>query len=183
VSATLALPSWAVVKPARAEHIARVVALARGWAGAMSVGPGETRRWERAALLHDALRDATPEQLQRYTPRGDWPPALWHGPAAAAAAAAGGETDAGVLSAIRYHSVGYREWDACGRILFLADYLEPGRTTDRAELDALAARAPRELDAVVRDVTARRIAHLLRVHKPVRTETWELWNSLVAAAS
>lgn len=179
---TLALPQWAVVTGQRAAHIARVAGLAAEWARAMGVSAAEAARWERAALLHDALRDAPPEVLARHTPQDGWPLKVWHGPAAAAAAAAHGETDAGVLDAVRFHTVGYAGWDACGRVLFLADYLEPGREHDRAALDALAARVPGDLDGVLRDVTARRIGWLLRHARPLRRETWELWNSLAAGA-
>ncbi len=177
------LPSWAVVTPRRREHIARVAALTQEWARAMGVSAGDATRWERAALLHDALRDATEAELARHAPRGDWPRTLWHGPAAAAAAAADGESDTGVLDAVRYHSIGCADWDDCGRVLFLADFLEPGRRHDRAALDAIAARVPRDLAGALRDVTARRLAYLVRHHKPVRRETWELWNSIVPDAA
>ena len=51
---------------------------------------------------------------------------------AAARAKADGEIDRGVLDAVRYHSVGLAEWDMVGRILYAADFLEPGREFDRA---------------------------------------------------
>jgi len=177
------LPSWAVVSPARAEHIARVAALTQTWARARQVGAAEAARWRRAAVLHDALRDAGPDVLARYTPQGDWPLKLWHGPAAAAAAQVHGETDEGIVAAVRYHSVGYAAWDECGRVVFLADYLEPGRDRDRAALDVLAARVAGDLVGVVREVTARRLRYLVEGGKPIRRETWELWNSLVAPAA
>jgi HD superfamily phosphohydrolase YqeK len=183
VTTGVALPSWAVVGEKRAAHIARVAALTQQWAAAMGVPAAEAARWERAAVLHDALRDAAPDVLARYVPRGDWPLKLWHGPAAAAAAQRDGEADQGILDAVRYHSVGFTGWDDCGRIVFLADYLEPGRTYDRAHLDALAARVPRDLAGVVRDVLARRIAHLVTSGNPVRPETMALWNQLAGAAS
>lgn len=177
------LPAWAVVSPPRAGHIARVEALLAGWAEARGVGVAEAARWRRAARLHDALRDATSRTLARHLPRGAWPKGVWHGPAAAAAAAAAGETDPGVLDAVRYHSVGFAEWDEVGRMLYLADYLEPGRTHERAALDAIAARVPSEPEAMLREVAARRIGWLLARGKPVMVQTWEFWNSLAAGDS
>ncbi len=53
------LPAWAVVSPRRAGHIGRVAALLAQWAAARGVAAQEEARWRRAALLHDALRDAT----------------------------------------------------------------------------------------------------------------------------
>jgi len=177
-SAAIELPSWAVVSEGRREHIGRVAALIEAWARARGVEAREAARWREAARLHDALRDAGPEELARWAPQGDWPLKLWHGPAAAGAAEAHGCTDRGILDAVRYHSVGFRGWDDAGRMLFLADYLEPGRTHDRAALDALAARVPREPDAVLRAVVERRIRWAEQSGKPVRPETRELWTSL-----
>ncbi len=68
MTAALELPSWAVVSPKRAEHIARVAALTQAWAIERAAGDAESLRWLRAAQLHDALRDAPAEQLLRYEP-------------------------------------------------------------------------------------------------------------------
>ena len=174
---SLALPPWAVVSAARRAHIARVVALVESWAAARAVDAAETVRWREAARLHDALRDAGPDELARWTPQDGWSPGLWHGPAAAAAAERHGCADRGILEAVRYHSVGWKEWDEAGRMLFLADYLEPGRTRERALLDTLAARVPAEPDAVFRDVVRRRLRWAERQGK-VRPETRALWESL-----
>ena len=111
----MSLPAWAQVSPERRAHIERVVALLGSWADAMRVDAQERDRWARAGWLHDALRDA---------PLGD---PLAHGPLAAARAATDGETDRGVLDAIRYHTIGFAGWDAVGKMLYLADFLEIGR--------------------------------------------------------
>lgn len=177
------MPPWAVVSPAREAHVARVAALLETWADAIGVPSAERARWRRAAVLHDALRDAGPETLARYAPQDGWPVKLWHGPAAAAAAERHGERDAGVLDAVRYHSVGYAGWDAAGRLLYLADFLEPGRTYLARERAAWAARVPAEPDRVLREVARQRLRWTIESGKPIREETWELWNHLVAADS
>jgi HD superfamily phosphohydrolase YqeK len=161
------LPPWAQVSPERRGHIERVAALVAEWADALGVPSAEGARWVRAAYLHDALRGA---------PRAT---ALGHGPAAADRAAETGEADRGVLDAVRYHTVGYAGWDDVGRMLYLADYLEPGRdrVADRPEL---AARVLRERDAVLRDVTHRRIEWVLRSGWPLVPETVSWWNALVS---
>jgi hypothetical protein len=81
------LPDWAVVSPARREHIARVAELAGRWALEMGVPESERNRWLRAVWLHDALRDAPEAELVRWA--ADAPAALElrHGPASAAHAA------------------------------------------------------------------------------------------------
>lgn len=164
----MSLPDWAVATPERRAHVARVVALIDQWAAEMRVPAHERARWSKAAWLHDALRDA---------PAAD---ELAHGPAAADRAAREGETDTGVLDAVRYHSLGYAGWDDVGRMLYLADYLEPGRSFDREGRAALAARVPAERNTVLREVTRRRIEWTVGSHWPLARETADFWNALVA---
>lgn len=162
------MPAWALVTARRRAHIARVAALLRTWAAEMGVTAAERARWVRAAWLHDALRDAP------------LPSEVAHGPAAAERAAADGERDPGVLDAVRYHTLGYAGWDAVGRMLYLADYLEPGRKRDAAERRALARRVPHERDQVLREVAAQRIAWVLASGRPLQQVTVTFWNSLAA---
>jgi HD superfamily phosphohydrolase YqeK len=160
------LPAWAVASPERRAHVARVAQLLETWAAAMRVPDSERDRWVRAAYLHDALRDA-PLHSKRA-----------HGPAAAERAAREGERDRGVLDAVRYHTIGYAGWDDVGRMLYLADFLEPGRTPD-PERDALAARVPHERDAVLKEVARRRVLWVLQSDWELPPETVDFWNSLV----
>jgi HD superfamily phosphohydrolase YqeK len=164
----MTIPFWAQMTPERRAHIDRVAALLGDWAEAMRVPSTERARWLKAAHLHDALRDA---------PLAD---PLAHGPAAADRAAREGETDRGVIDAARYHTVGYAGWDDVGRMLYLADYLEPGRNFDSAVRRALAGRVPGERDAVLREVAARRIEWVLRSGWPLHPETVKFWNTLVS---
>ena len=163
----MSLPAWAQVTPPRRSHVERVAALLGEWAGAMRVAPAERDRWLRAAWLHDALRDAPLKDL------------MAHGPAAAERAGQDGERDPGVLTAVRYHTIGYAGWDDVGRMLYLADFLEPGRDFDPDGRRALAARVPADRDAVLRDVARRRIEWVLRSGWPLLPETVAFWNALV----
>src|SRR5512135_3422451 len=156
------LPTWAVLTPERLAHVQRVAELAAAWAEAMGVPDSERRRWLRAVWLHDALRDAPVEELTRLAPGEPGPPELRHGPAAAARAEAEGERDRGVLDAVRYHSVGLADWDMVGRMLYCADFLEPGRSFDREERAELARRFPGSAPEVLREVARRRMAWLVR---------------------
>lgn len=166
MSATL--PPWAQVSAKRRAHIERVAGLIAEWADAMDVAARERGRWLKAAYLHDALRDA---------PLADQ---LAHGPAAADRAAREGETDQGVLDAVRYHTVGYTGWDDAGRMLYLADFLEPGRKFAAHERRALARRVPAERDAVLKEVVRWRIEWVLGSGWPLVPETVGLWNALVS---
>jgi HD superfamily phosphohydrolase YqeK len=161
----VSLPAWAVVTPARRAHVERVVALLSSWADMMEVAPRERERWVRAGWLHDALRDAP------------LPNARAHGPAAADRAAADGESDRGVLDAVRFHTIGSPDWDDVGRMLYLADFLEPGRELpDRADL---ARRVPNERDAVLTEVARRRLDWIIRSGWPLPAATVAFWNQLV----
>ena len=177
------LPGWAIVTPARREHIERVAALATRWALDMGVPENERHRWLRAVWLHDALRDAPEEELVRLAPSTPGPLELRHGPASAARAKAEGETDRGVLDAVRYHSIGLAEWDMVGRILYCADYLEPGRKREREWRADLAQRFPSQPASVLHEVARCRVGHLISSGRPLLEPTVRFWNSLVAASS
>lgn len=172
------LPPWARVSPERRAHMDRVATLLDTWATRLAVPPGERERWLRAAYLHDALRDADPQLLAELTPDPWGIPALWHGPAAAAAAEGDGENDRGIVDAVRYHSVGYAGWDDVGRMLYLADYLDPGRSFQRGERAALAGRVPQDRWEVLREVARRRLTWLLTADSPLLKETADFWNAL-----
>ena len=148
-----------MVTAPRREHIERVVALMRSWVTVLRLPPDERARWLRAVWLHDALRDAPEAEMRRWAPLVEGPVELRHGPAAAARAELEGERDADVLSAVRWHSVGWIGWGPIGRALYCADFLEPGRSFDRADRAALAVRYPEEPTQVLREVMRRRLAY------------------------
>ena len=154
------LPPWAEVAPKRRAHIERVVALAGQWVERMQVAASERQRWLRAAWLHDALRDADPATIERWAPEVNVPIELRHGAASAGRAAAEGETDQGVLDAVRYHSFGYAGWDMVGRVLYCADYLEPGRAFKREWRAEVAARFPEDPHGALHAVATERLQHL-----------------------
>lgn len=177
------LPPWAIVSPERLAHIERVAELVSSWAEAMGIPANERNRWLRAVWLHDALRDASPEELEAWAPTTPGPPGLRHGPASAARAKAEGEVDRGVLDAVRYHSIGLAEWDMVGRSLYCGDYLEPGRERDKEHRAELAARFPGDPSGVLREVARERVTRLVKSGWPLPEPTVRFWNSLVASPS
>jgi HD superfamily phosphohydrolase YqeK len=177
------LPQWAVVTAERLEHIQRVAELTASWAERMGVPDSERNRWLRAVWLHDALRDASPDELEKWASGTPGPPELRHGPASAAHAKAEGETDRGVLDAVRYHSLGLAEWDMVGRIVYCADYLDPGRAFDKAQRAELAERLPDDPGGVLREVARSRLTHIIQSGWPVLEPTVRFWNSLAATGA
>jgi 2-amino-4-hydroxy-6-hydroxymethyldihydropteridine diphosphokinase len=173
------LPDWAQAKPKRRAHMARVAALIGAWADV--IAPEDGARWRAAAWLHDALRDASVDSLSAGI--GDefrgWPPALLHGPASASRLRAEGVADEPLLNAVAYHTVGHPSLDRIGQALYMADFLEPGRTYTPVWRALMRARMPDHFDDVVRAVAGARIQHLLQRGAPIRRETSEFWNRLV----
>jgi len=164
------LPEWAVAGPGRRRHIERVAELLDSWAQQEELAEDERARWRAAAYLHDALRDAPPRELREWVTE-PMPDALLHGPAAAARLRDEGVDDEELLDAIAHHTVGSPTFSRLGRALYAADFLEPGRTFLPELRAELRARAPEDLDAVVKDVVRERIRDLRRRGKKVNPLT------------
>lgn len=173
------LPNWAQVGEKRLQHIQGVARLVLEWAQRIGVPEAELARWLKAVWLHDALRDASDAELAQWASATPGVAGLRHGPAAASRAKAEGEADRGVLDAVRYHSVGLAEWDMVGRVLYCADFLEPGRAFEPEARSALAARFPNDPTAVLLEVARWRIGHLIRSGWSLPEPTYRFWNSLV----
>lgn len=173
------LPAWTRAAESRRVHMARVAALMGEWAEALGLGEEDRLRWRAAGWLHDALRDAPPEELRAELPEGDrlLPDPLLHGPAAAHRLR--GQLDAELLEAIRHHTTGHPELGALGRALHLADFLEPGRTFEEEWRAGLRTRMPHAMDQVLEEVVAARLTHLLESRKLLREESVEFWNRLL----
>ncbi|MDQ2768612.1 MAG: hypothetical protein M3Y30_15835 [Gemmatimonadota bacterium] len=176
-TAEIDFPAWGIASPKRRAHIARVTELANVWADAMRIEPSERAAWRDAAAYHDALRDASESELRAIVPHLDWPASLLHGPAAAARLADDGERRASVLDAIYWHTVGSARWDRTGRVLYMADYLDPERKFDRATRATLAARVPRAFDGVFREVVELRLGPRVAAKDALLPESIALWES------
>lgn len=176
----IALPEWAVVTPERRAHIERVAALASDWCDVWRSSAEERGQILRAVVLHDALRDAPIEMLRNLT-TADWEsPELLHGPAAAVRAWREGERDESVLDAVRYHTVGWAGWDKVGHVLYMADYLEPGRPFAQTERALLASRVPKDYRIVLREVARARMEWAHKQGWTLMGETEDFWDALVA---
>lgn len=178
------LPDWSCIGPERRAHIERVVTLLDEWAVRAHVDAEERLRWRAAGWLHDALRDAQPHQLREMVPPAvaDLPGPLLHGPACAERLRMAGVEDIDVLNAVAWHTIGHPSLGRIGHMLYLADFLEPGRRFEPAWRAKLRARMPAAARQAIRDVASARIGHLLDTGSTIRGETLEFWNSLVTDA-
>jgi HD superfamily phosphohydrolase YqeK len=155
-----------------------VTALIVEWAEEMRLSAEERDSWHDAALYHDCLRDAPAEELRAIVGDPTIPDPLLHGPAAAMVLVREGETRSDVVEAVRWHTVGCRAWSRCGRALYMADYLEPGRPFGRADRAYLAARVPADFGGTLRQVVRERLQWMLGEGCRIPSETVELWNDL-----
>lgn len=176
--ATIELPPWAEVREHRRAHIARVIELLDRWAEAMALPPDEARAWRDAGRWHDALRDADPDRLAALCGDPTLPEGLRHGPAAAARLRQEGEHRTDVLEAIAWHTVGHAGWERVGRALYMADYLEPGRSFAREERAYLADQVPHDFRGTFREVVRHRLVWVLREGHRLHPQSVALWNSL-----
>jgi len=177
-AAHLALPDWARVTDKRRKHIARVMAMLAWWADEIGIDADERHDWLQAGLLHDALRDASDDDLRALARDDGRETELLHGPAVANLLASRGESNASVLAAIRYHTVGSPDWDRTGRALYMADFLEPGRQFARRDRAFLAAQVPHDFDGVFPQVLRARLEYALREGFTLFPETVALWNEV-----
>lgn len=174
------LPEWAVASRHRLAHMERVATLMEEWATSLELPPAERTRWKAAGFLHDALREAPPEELRPLVPPvfRHLAGKLLHGPAAAERLRRDGLDDEPILTAVAYHTIGHPDLDDLGRALFIADYIEPGRKHEPARLAALRARMPHDRSGVLREVLHARMERLLNEGRSLRTETAAFWNDV-----
>lgn len=175
------LPPWADAGEARVAHMRRVARLLDGWAGERDLDDAGRARWRAAGMLHDVLREAEPTSLVPLVPPSlrDLPDSLLHGPAAATRLREEGVRDEGLLEAVAYHTIGRAGLGPLARMLYVADFLEPGRTFEPGWRAELRARMPEDEPAVLAEVVAARIGHLVASRSTVRPESLEFWNALV----
>ena len=153
------LPPWANVSKGRRKHIVRVTTLLADWADAMQLTARERQLWIDAGRYHDALRDAPVEELRALSGAGMAEVELLHGPAAATRMEREGEARRNLLDAVRFHSIGSRDWDRVGQALYMADYLEPGRDFEIERRAELMAQVPADFDGTFRLVVTSRMSY------------------------
>lgn len=96
---------------------------------------------ELAALLHDYAKCMTPDELRNYIKEYDLPTTLlaynselWHAPVGAMIMKHRyGIEDKDILNAIYYHTTGRADMSLIEQIIFISDYIEPGRNHSGVE--------------------------------------------------
>lgn len=167
----------------RLEHSLRVAENAEWLATRWNL---DSQKCYLAGLLHDIARDYPPEELLRLA----WAygivwaeleanfPVLLHGSVGAEIIKRDlGLTDPELLEAVRLHTTGDYPLSPTARVLFLADYIEPGRNFPGVTKARQAAEL--SLDHGVAVATQQILAHLLTVGQAIDPKTINLYNYYV----
>ena len=138
-----------------------------------------------AALLHDYAKEvedkvflALIDQKNLDSDLKQWGNNIWHGVVGAYLIAdTFGLADQEILQAIQCHTVGARQMTLLDKVLYVADYIEPGRDFPAvAEARLLASQS---LDQAVAFETAQTIVHLAKKGIPIYPQTVDTYNAYV----
>lgn len=136
-----------------------------------------------AAILHDYAKLEPVERLKDILRSDkeadpmliDHHPELWHAPVAACVAVRElGITDSDVLNAIRFHTTGRAGMSLLEKVIYLADYIEPGRHFPGVE--EVRELAEQSLDQAVNRAAGNTIKHLIDKGAPVFPDTCNTYN-------
>ncbi|MFD1705475.1 bis(5'-nucleosyl)-tetraphosphatase (symmetrical) YqeK [Siminovitchia sediminis] len=107
----------------------------------------------------------------------DFHPELWHAPAGAVLVQEEvGIKDEEILNAIRYHTTGRAGMSLLEKIVYIADYIEPGRKFPG--LDEVRQLADQQLDMAVFKSLGNTIKYLIGQSATVYPDTFEAYNAM-----
>ncbi|WP_019720540.1 bis(5'-nucleosyl)-tetraphosphatase (symmetrical) YqeK [Heyndrickxia coagulans] len=145
----------------------------------------DRKKAELAAIFHDYAKFRPEEEMkqiiidQKMDERLlSFHHELWHAPVGAyLVEKEAGITDREVLDAIKYHTSGRAGMTLLEKIVYLADYIEPGRNFPGVE--EARRLAGKDLDEAVLYAARHTIAFLIGRNQPVFPDTIALYNDLV----
>ncbi|MDQ6599730.1 HD domain-containing protein [Bacillus salipaludis] len=151
---------------------------------AKQVGADE-KKAELAAIFHDYAKFRPKEEMREIILTQGFPQdlleynaELWHAPAGAyLVEKEAGITDTDVLTAIRYHTSGRPGMSLLEKVIYLADYIEPGRHFPGVE--EVREMAKENLDKALIKSIQNTISFLLKKNQPIYPETFQTYNDLV----
>ncbi|WP_062104618.1 bis(5'-nucleosyl)-tetraphosphatase (symmetrical) YqeK [Bacillus niameyensis] len=140
---------------------------------------------ELAAIFHDYAKLMPIDELKRRIELTNedsrllvYPPELWHGPVAARIICEQfGIANPDVIAAIRYHTTGRAGMSLLEKVIYLADYIEPGRSFPGIEETRELAEI--SLDQAVLKALSNTILFLLKKNASIFPDTFEAYNSLI----
>ena len=145
----------------------------------------DVKKAETAAIFHDYAKFRPKEEMKQIILDEnkslevlDFHHELWHAPAGASLVKTEvGITDEDVLSAIRYHTSGRPGMTLLEKIIYVADYIEPGRLFPG--VDEVRALAEENLDLALIQALKNTITFLLKKNQAVFPDTIATYNALL----
>ncbi|MHC5227230.1 bis(5'-nucleosyl)-tetraphosphatase (symmetrical) YqeK [Enterococcus sp. LJL99] len=138
-----------------------------------------------AALTHDYAKERPDEEFKLIIERDgfdlellEYNNAIWHGVVGASIVQRElGINDIEILEAIRLHTTGAAKMSLLDKIIYVADYIEPGR--DFPGVQEARELAMRDLDVAVAFETQQTLLHLVKQGKQIYPKTIETYNRWV----
>lgn len=140
---------------------------------------------EMAAIFHDYAKFRPKDEMKMIIKEQsipiellDFHSELWHAPVGAYLVKKEvGINDKDILQAIRFHTTGNKKMSNLDKIIFLADYIEPGRTFQGVE--EVRKVAFEDLDEAVLMALKNTIKFLLDKNQLIYPDTLETYNTLI----
>ncbi|WP_277673368.1 bis(5'-nucleosyl)-tetraphosphatase (symmetrical) YqeK [Piscibacillus halophilus] len=176
-----------VLTQKRYEHVERVTDTAIYLAQKFN---GDEYKVGLAAALHDYAKDMKPELLKNWIIQDVGLPKdllhyhleLWHGPVGAKMAHHFFRIDdEEVLEAIRYHTTGKQHMGLTEKLVFVADYIEPGR--DFPAVKEARKIAEEDLDLACHYALENSIQFLISKQQPIYPDTFIAYNDFTKKLS
>ncbi|ASS71953.1 bis(5'-nucleosyl)-tetraphosphatase (symmetrical) YqeK [Bacillus atrophaeus] len=147
----------------------------------------DSKKAETAAIFHDYAKFRPKEEMKQIIIRENMPehllsynPELWHAPVGAyLAEKEAGITDGEVLDAIRFHTSGRPDMTLLDKVIYVADYIEPGRKFPG--VDDVRELAETDLNQALIQSLKNTMIFLMKKNQPVFPDTFATYNSLVSA--
>ncbi|WHY65783.1 bis(5'-nucleosyl)-tetraphosphatase (symmetrical) YqeK [Neobacillus sp. SuZ13] len=146
---------------------------------------GDEQKAELAAIFHDYAKFRPKEEMKEIIASQGFPEdllqfnsELWHAPAGMyLVEKEAGINDPEVLDAIRYHTSGRPAMTLLEKIIYLADYIEPGRHFPG--VDEVRKMAKENLDKALIMAIRNTISFLLKKNQTVYPDTFYTYNDLI----
>lgn len=172
-----------VLSPKRFKHSIGVMETSAKLAAQYGI---DINKAELAGLLHDCAREMNGEEILKLCKQHNIEvdnicaikPKLLHGPVGSIVAREEyGIEDEEILSAIYWHTTGHRNMSALDKIVFLADYIEPGR--DFPGVDKVREAVFQDLDKGMVVALMSIIKHLVKKRALIQLDTIDTWNYII----
>lgn len=145
----------------------------------------DQKKAELAAIFHDYAKFRPKDEMKQIILEQNMPKdlleyhsELWHAPVGAYLVEKEvGIKDSEILDAIKYHTSGRENMTMLEKLVYLADYIEPGRHFPG--VDEVRELAKKDLDLALIKSMQNTIIFLMKKNQPIYPETFKAYNYLV----